>query len=840
MKRLIKGTVFFLIIFVSSPIFAFWGWEVKESSNFIIYYKNKNEFQAMAVLRSLEGYRNAVTSLTGNNIKKTVVVVEDPGLTVNSYANPLTNKLTILSGMPGSEGESAFYQDWYRMAGVHELTHLHHLTESDKFPAEISRLFGNLYIPNIASPLWLSEGAAVYAESANSIYEGRLNSSYSRSIIAAKVKAQKLPDLCMMTYPFFEFPYSATPYTYGSLFFEYLAEEYGPGRFKEFIHLFGSNAGAYPGLVFPVYGIDAAARDVYGKDFTVLYKEWSLKVKEKYQGWFNEGSPLISVAGEKKYLNIYNGKLFFCSKESQQPAPFKVNNVYSIVEYDLDTKKSRVIQNFKSRLTLPLRFWNHFIYYTLADVRPGYDNIYNLGYGLVNVLYRLNLRTGKTEKLLEGEIRAFCVLSDGSVFYATTSKDRFGSDIWTYKSGVKKKVTKINYLTGEMASYQDNIYVVAKQERSSWGIHLFDDKTNRLRTVIDTYFPETGISVSREGILFTAEYEKKSSIYLFDLQNNRLFKLTENAEAFSGALNDKELFYTGMTDKGLDIFNIKTMWKECILPERSLQPPSFTRVVKASSKLSMEKNLSSLVVPYARIFPFTALGEDHLGLNSYSLFYDNSGTWVFNIETKMFLPLMINYSYYSTLGSTVGSRYIVYKSLQSGLSNLELSLTTDFNDRVIPVISTDFKTSTTSSRFIYKQNIVNGGSLFSCNNIINGNGNSLVLRAASISRFHRMLNVRGYPRKWYDISSGYDFGIDYIHKLMNIRRGFWNPNTGFGDLFGSIFIDYSSFDTGYLSYGYEFLLETGMFFRLKFVPRAGFAVNNNNISGYWNIGFNLN
>jgi hypothetical protein len=68
---------------------------------------------------------------------------------------------------------------------------------------------------------------------------------------------------------------------------------------------------------------------------------------------------------------------------------------------------------------------------------------------------------------------------------------------------------------------------------------------------------------------------------------------------------------------------------------------------------------------------------------------------------------------------------------------------------------------------------------------------------------------------------------EYSHSLLRFRKGLWNPNIYFEDIFGSIFFDYGVTCNGesYYSAGCELKLEAKIGFGyLQFVPKLGFAI----------------
>ena len=86
--------------------------------------------------------------------------------------------------------------------------------------------------------------------------------------------------------------------------------------------------------------------------------------------------------------------------------------------------------------------------------------------------------------------------------------------------------------------------------------------------------------------------------------------------------------------------------------------------------------------------------------------------------------------------------------------------------------------------------------------------------------------------------SGYKYNIDFNSKLLEIRKGSWNPNLFIGDIYGKIFLDYNYSDS--ISYqkisgGGELIIESGIGNWIHFAPRIGISISENERKFY--LGF---
>jgi hypothetical protein len=94
------------------------------------------------------------------------------------------------------------------------------------------------------------------------------------------------------------------------------------------------------------------------------------------------------------------------------------------------------------------------------------------------------------------------------------------------------------------------------------------------------------------------------------------------------------------------------------------------------------------------------------------------------------------------------------------------------------------------------------------------------------------LEVPDFSIRGYDVIKSQRaivMSTEYGHRLCRLRRGLWNPNVYFEDLYWTVFADYAWTEEGttYYSVGAELRLEakTGFGF-LQLVPRVGIALTN--------------
>jgi len=204
----------------------------------------------------------------------THVVLADQSEFANGYATPVPyNTIVIYTAWPsGSEFD---FDDWLRLAFVHEFTHIVHLDRSEGWARIARNIVGRAFyaFPNIFLPLWQIEGLATYEESVIT-GQGRLHAGDYRAIVGEAARARRLEPLDRVNGGLTDWPAGATQYAYGVGFHEYLANRFGADKIAE---LATATARRFP------YTSTRAFEYVYGESLGDLWKAYE--------------SSLVSAAG---------------------------------------------------------------------------------------------------------------------------------------------------------------------------------------------------------------------------------------------------------------------------------------------------------------------------------------------------------------------------------------------------------------------------------------------------------------------------------------------------------------------------------------------------------------
>lgn len=845
MKKKIFCSLFLIciLLLVSTVVVGFWDWKTYESDNFVIFYPEGYERKAEESLYYLEKYRDQIIELTGNEMESKIhVSLEDIGLYTNGYADPINNKIGIFTNNPSSYSNLNNYENWLRLVNIHELIHIGQMNNTSDLSSFNSKLFGNLFSPNLHSPLWLIEGIAVYGESQTSPYEGRLNGGYYDGVLSVRAQADQIPSLSEITYSHDHFP-MGQQYLYGGTFFRYLAEQYGEDKFAELFDTYGSYFWAtFHGNLFPMMGLDKAATEVYGKNFETLYLEWQEYERERNKDWRIDGERVLATdRGHISKLTAYNNKMYYFKSYNLNPYPLSYSRKNQLIEYDLATDKKRVLKETIGDNFGTIEIKDNKLYYLLGEATLGYPNVSSGKKGVIASLYSYDLETERSSKIFSDEIRDFVVLDTGEIIYAKANKQGYGSEILSYKEGQREKIGTIPQLISEMKLYQDEIVIVSKGNLSSWGINYLKLDNLEIEPIIATPWPEKQINIIDNQLYFTANYDGYEGIYQYDLANQNLTKMTTGGYATNGFLTDEGLYFLTYDLDGMAIYKNDGEGRDYLLAETEFEQKQldldFTKLdIELTEINSFAKNLSYLARPSMRLFPYFLVGNDALGLNYYQIEYSQYGGLDFVWINRMLDPLTIslaNRMDEDGRSNHLNLAYPLYQSYLDGLTRLELDLSTDF-DSVL--IGNRFNFNYPNHNLaLYLQGDVNSydykGQL-GYRYLLNKG--SIGLRGGYFAGLERGQDVREFELEG-DKSNGNQISLEYTHKLFELRKGLWNPNLFVGDVYGNAFVDYLNFDEEQLSGGYELLFEMGAANWFHFVPRVGISFKESNFKPYFGL-----
>ena len=198
----------------------------------------------------------------------------------NGFAQVVpSNRITAFARPPVDGPSLSHFDDWLELVITHELAHIVHLDFTDSALGRLARgLFGRAdngwpFFPGLGTPSWVIEGLATWYES-RLTDAGRVHGTFHETVLRTAVLEGRFESLGQASGASPVWPGGTRSYVYGSLFFDYLLDEYGEERMTAF-------AEAVAGQWIP-YRLDAAGRSAFGVSLTDAWEAWADELRAAY------------------------------------------------------------------------------------------------------------------------------------------------------------------------------------------------------------------------------------------------------------------------------------------------------------------------------------------------------------------------------------------------------------------------------------------------------------------------------------------------------------------------------------------------------------------------------
>jgi hypothetical protein len=841
MKSLRIALITTLFIFLIPAASLAGGWKTLKTEHFTVFYSDGFETEAWQALEILEYYRPEVERISGNEAKHLSVVIDDSGTMSNGFSSPWANQIHLYKYPPWGTFELAESENWWSLVGIHEYTHHLTLSKTGGLPGLLAKIFGNNLLifprPNYNAPGWIIEGITVYSESQLSPFQGRLNDGLFDAYMGARVQDGRLPSIIDATYEQWEYQMSGI-YTYGGEFIDYLAKNYGQEKVTRFFEVNGSNFWSFLLSSFPAIGIDKSAREVFGKSFPQLWKDWQDSEKQRFSDFKMEGEPMTHNGWVISDLKLGNGKLYYQYFYPVKTGSYRNYGFHEIRERDPVANTERVIVSTTSAFSLPLQVKDGILYYGTYEVRPGYANATMQSYGYYSRLHQYDPETGKDRTLLSDELRAYSVLDNGEILFSKDRKSGFGSELYLLapESGGINLLMDTDYLVDEIVSDSKRVIVAARPDWHNFNLYQFQMETREFIPLAATAYMQNRLSLQGEQLFFTANYHQVYSAYCYNFESGKVYRLTENGFASNPVYDEgtSQLYFIGLNSYGYDLYHKPaqyTEFKEFTAPEEPAAtfPPMLDFDKDVVKQGGYWDNLKTLV-PNFRV-PIINVGANRSEYGAYIEGQDAIGEFYYNgtltydtkqekmnvtaaLLTNSLAPLntLITYTNVGENLLEVNLSYPFIKRAEPGVSGFSLGATLVYDEdyrgpAIAPLVTFGYQTPRTklsldcSAPWAQLQDGTQRYGLYAdlgVNQFLSGNavtpGSEVILKVQSINDLDNpdpvFPQIRGYLEP-LTAKQGEVYTLEYSRPIAKFRTGNWDMGYYFEDLSLKLFTDWA-------------------------------------------------
>ena len=543
-------------------------WYTIKGKHVEVHFHDGAERTAQTILKIADEVWDPICSLYGYEPDKVHYIVKD----IDDYSNGATyffdNKIEIWTSALDFDLRGA--HNWLRNVISHEFTHmvqiqaamkatrsvpavfLQVLTYEDERRPDILYGFPNVIVSYplamVNVPAWFAEGTAQYMRK-------ELNYDNWDSHRDMILRSYALDNNMLTWNEMGVFGKTSlgneSVYNSGFALTKYIAQKYGEDKLGKITRDLGS---------FWNFSIDAAFKDILGKDGDEIYDEWSSFLKSDYRKRIekvlanNITGELIAKDGFWNCYPTYSKdgkKIYYISNKSSDyfgPA--------GIYEYNLETKEEKSIASGVRSTYSFIPGQNKIVFAKISEDNEDWYNVHDLFiYDLDDeeeTRLTFNLRANHPSVSNDGKKIVFLFQKDGTTNLGSVDIDgknfkrltffengeqvynpKFSNDdsyiVFDYSYGNTRDIAKVNVDGGNV----DFIISTDKDERNP----EFDKDGNLI------------FSSDRTGIF---------NIYKYDLNTKNQKQLTNVlGGAFMPSISeDGNIVYAGYTSKGYKIFNI--------------------------------------------------------------------------------------------------------------------------------------------------------------------------------------------------------------------------------------------------------------------------------------------
>ncbi len=843
-----KSLLLFTILLTCLVLQGYTGplsWNYINNGRFYVYYPDKFYPYAKYALNNLVTYSDSIDTITGNSRKQDVIVtIEDAGEYYNGSDNPIANRLLFYNNTPRSN-DDFIAQDWIKTLAIHEYTHQSHLTNAQNTPLILSKYMGNIFSPNVYSPMWIIEGITVRNESHFNEYQGRLNHGYYSEIVRAKARENKLPTPISANYYLDDYPWGNF-YVYGGSFIKYLSDKYGEEKLTAF---FNENGGRtfniLFGVVFPRLTLDRSAKKVFGKSFPSLFKEWRYSIKSSLNSYptssnYLKGIDWSNVIKVNNVISDDNGNLYFTLIKKKYSS-----YQYILVKYDTKNETSKILYESDMGLNANLVFDNNKLYFSESEQRYSGNNLMNSGYEEYSVIKCIDLLNGEVTRVFSDKFKNFEVLDNNKIFYTKENTNKMTSEIFLYDNGIIVKISSLPCLVSELKAYNDDLLLVYKDLGASWDIGILSKESDytEIGPLINSPYAERNIQIHQKWIVFSSTKDNQFRSFRYNIETKKLEDISNGLYSDNPTVIANKLYFKNIHAKGERVSTFEINSKALPLSDFTIQQENDDLHISDRDykpRNAMLKSLSELYKPYIRT-PFVFMGQDGIGYFNYDLAWDwdadEGWSGSIGLTTKLLNPLILSFDIDNDDNTSMNISLPLYKSNLNLIKNVNLLVETDFREENYYGAQLYVKRRSFDSQTTYLYSHIDNGYYTSNESNIHLKNYKLFMRNTILNNYDTTTIL--YPenlnednnKRYYNLNIGTEFNVwdSYIES--------WTFNFALKHInleFGYNYLNIEEEDSySYLNAGFN--TRMFMFNQLSFKTHYGLYINKADIEPYLKI-----
>jgi len=553
-------------------------WYTIKSNHADVHFHDGAERTAQVVAKIIDDVWDPICSLYDYQPDRIHFIIKD----IDDYSNGATyffdNKIEIWTSALDFDLRGA--HNWLRNVISHEFTHMVQIQAAMKSSRGLPAIFFQLLsyegkrrpdilygFPNVVVsyplamvnvPAWFAEGTAQYMRKEFN-YD---NWDTHRDMI---LRSYALDNDMLTWNEMGVFGKTSlgneSVYNSGFALTKYISQKYGEDKLEKITRALSD---------FGNFTIDAAFKDVIGKDGNEIYNEWSDFLKVDYK---KRSEKVLSnlVAGEQigkvGFGNFYptyskdGKKVYYISNKSSDY--FAPSGIY---EYDLEKNTEKnIVGNVRSTFSFTAD-GNKIIYSKITEDNPNWYNVHDIFvYDIAKddeTRLTKNLRANQPSLSHDGKKIVFLFQKDGTSNLGLVDIDgKNFTQLTFYEKGEQVYNPKF--------SPDDSYIVFDYTYANTRDIAKINSTGGKVEFILASTDDERNPTFDKDGnLVYASDQTGIFNIYSLDLKTNKKTQLTNvlGGAFMPNVADDGDLVYSGYTSSGYKIFKITSTDQKKVVP----------------------------------------------------------------------------------------------------------------------------------------------------------------------------------------------------------------------------------------------------------------------------------
>ena len=528
-------------------------WRTLMTENFEVHFQANLETLAVKSAEFAEEIHEAIADdyQPGREEKTHLIVVDDSDM-ASGLADPaLLDQIIINPSHPVMREFGGRHESWLKLLIAHEYTHILHLNMRSETLEALRGLLGDvpsLMYPNFFQTWWMIEGYPILEESVlsgggraqDAVYDMYLRMAFLEDELYHFDQIHGQYNL--ESWP----PGGMSVYLYGANFFDYLAREHSREDLIEVSKVYAGN---------PSKGIDESFEEALGRGANELFQDWKRDRLEEYESQAAAIRAEGEVTGERLSEAGYYSYRPGWDPIREEVVYYHLGNYYpGLRGIDLETGQDRHLKSgYLVPTGLEITAEGKIIY---ASAEEDYFDI-----------FRFDPESGAEERLTEGKrARDPVLLESGELIYVSQQAGMTEVRKKMIDNGTVGEAEvllgpgeKRQYFSPAVNPGENLLALVIWKPGGYRDLYLYDLREERLLRITENREAVFSPTWTPEGdrVLFHADKDGIHNLYAYDLAEGEFYQVTN---VLGGAfdplvIEDKEkLVYVGYDSSGYNLF----------------------------------------------------------------------------------------------------------------------------------------------------------------------------------------------------------------------------------------------------------------------------------------------